>query len=50
MLAKVDFNSFRRYNYISRVSLGEMTGEIYMEEALELVKASPEPDNPPDKS
>lgn len=47
MLTKVDFKSFRRYNYISRVSLGEMTGEIYIEEALELVKANPKPDNPP---
>lgn len=37
MLTKVDYNSFRRYDYITRTSLGEMTGEIYMEAALELV-------------
>ncbi len=49
ILAKVDFNSFRRYDYISRTSLGEMTGEIYMEEALRLVIDSPKPDNPPEK-
>jgi hypothetical protein len=41
MLTKVDFNSFRRYDYVSRTSLGEMTGEIYMEQALKLVKESP---------
>lgn len=37
MLTKVDYNSFKRYDYITRTSLGEMTGEIYMEAALELV-------------
>ncbi len=40
ILTKVDFNSFKRYDYISRTSLGEMTGEILIEEALELIKAS----------
>ncbi len=34
MLTKVDFNSFKRYDYVSRTSLGEMTGEIYMSEVL----------------
>ncbi|MEO5599756.1 MAG: hypothetical protein ABIR06_02395, partial [Cyclobacteriaceae bacterium] len=34
MLTKVDFNSFRRYDYVSRTSLGEMTGEIYMNEVM----------------
>jgi len=43
MLAKVDFNSFKRYEYVSRTSLGEMTAEIYMEQALKLVKESPKP-------
>lgn len=38
ILTKVDFASFPRYEYVSRVSLGEMTGEILMENALELVK------------
>ena len=37
MMTKVDFNSFPRYKYISRVSLGEMTAEIYIQHALELI-------------
>lgn len=41
MLTKVDFNSFKRYEYVSRTSLGEMTGEIYIEQALKLIKESP---------
>ncbi len=43
ILTKVDFTSFERYNYISRTSLGEMTGEIYIEEVLELISDSPKP-------
>jgi hypothetical protein len=38
ILTKVDFQSFPAYNYVSRVSLGEMTGEIYIENALALIK------------
>lgn len=34
ILTKVDFNSFKRYDYVSRTSLGEMTGEIYMDEVV----------------
>lgn len=41
MLTKVDFNSFKRYEYVSRTSLGEMTGEIYITEALKLIEESP---------
>lgn len=41
MLTKEDFNSFERYNYISRTSLGEMTGSIYVDEALKLINESP---------
>jgi hypothetical protein len=37
MLTKVDFNSFPAYKYVSRVSLGEMTGEIYIQHAIELI-------------
>lgn len=37
MLTKVDFNSFKRYDYVSRTSLGERTGEIYIEEALKII-------------
>lgn len=40
ILTKVDFKSFPRYDYVSRVSLGEMTGEILMEQALQMVQAS----------
>jgi len=43
IMAKVDWQSFERYDYISRVCLGEMTGEIYMEEALKLVAEAPAP-------
>lgn len=35
ILTKVDFNSFERYDYVSRTSLGELTGEIYMKEVLD---------------
>jgi hypothetical protein len=43
MLTKVDFNSFKRYDYVSRTSLGEKTGDIYIEQALKLIKESPKP-------
>ena len=43
MLTKEDFNSFKRYDYISRTSLGEMTGEIYETEALKFIEESPSP-------
>lgn len=35
MLTKVDFNSFKRYDYVSKTSLGEMTGEIYIQEVIQ---------------
>jgi hypothetical protein len=38
ILTKVDFQSFPRYDYVSRTSLGEMTGEILIENALKLVE------------
>ncbi len=44
ILTKVDFHSFPRYDYVSRTSLGEMTGEILIENWLELVRTSPRPD------
>ncbi|MEZ5107149.1 MAG: hypothetical protein R2757_21770 [Draconibacterium sp.] len=44
MLTKEDFNSFERYNYISRTSLGEMTAEIYEQEALRFIKENPAAD------
>lgn len=43
ILTKEDFGSFKQYNYITRTSLGEMTGEIYQTEALKLVNESPKP-------
>ena len=44
ILTKVDFQSFPRYDYVSRTSLGEMTGEILIEKSLEFVTNSPVPD------
>ncbi len=41
MLSKYDFNSFRRYEYISRTSLGENTAEIYIDQALKFLYACP---------
>jgi hypothetical protein len=43
ILTKVDFMSFPRYKYCSETSLGEMTGEILIQKALELVEKSPRP-------
>ena len=43
IMTKVDFHSFPRYDYISRTSLGEMTGEILIEKSLEFVNRSPAP-------
>ncbi|MHC4510918.1 MAG: hypothetical protein ACYTAO_18505, partial [Planctomycetota bacterium] len=45
MMTKVDWNSFERYDYISRTCLGEMTGDIFIEEALKFVDACPRPEN-----
>ncbi|MBW6535225.1 MAG: hypothetical protein K0B11_09460 [Mariniphaga sp.] len=41
ILVKEDFNSFERYNYISRTSLGEFTGDIFVEEALKMIEENP---------
>ncbi len=46
ILTKEDWGSFKRYDYVSRTCLGEMTGEILIEEALNLVHASPIPTTP----
>jgi len=40
ILTKVDYDSFDRYDYITRTCLGEMTGEIFMEQALSLLDGS----------
>lgn len=41
ILTKVDYDSFDRYDYVTRTSLGEMTGEIFIEEALEFIEKCP---------
>jgi hypothetical protein len=43
MLTREDFGSFERYSYVSRTSLGEMTGSIFEEEAIKLINESPVP-------
>ena len=43
ILTKEDFQSFERYEYVCRTSLGEMTGEILIKELLEMVENSPKP-------
>ncbi|WP_240911264.1 hypothetical protein [Paludisphaera soli] len=43
ILSRVDFHSFPRYEYISRTSLGEETGEILIEQALKLVEQAGAP-------
>jgi hypothetical protein len=44
ILTKEDFDSFKRYSYISRTSLGERTGETLVNECLKLVGESPAPE------
>lgn len=44
ILTKEDWNSFERYDYITRTCLGEMTGEIFVSQAVEFIKACPRPD------
>ena len=46
MLAKVDWDSFDRYDYITRTCLGEMTAEIFMDQALKFVDVCPRPKQP----
>jgi len=45
ILTRVDWNSFDRYDYITRTCLGEMTGEIFIEHALRFVNECPRPTN-----
>ncbi len=44
ILTKEDYESFKRYDYVSRTSLGERTGEIFVDEALKLVNSCPAPE------
>jgi hypothetical protein len=43
ILTKEDFDSFERYSYISRTSLGERTGALLVEEAVKFVNECPAP-------
>jgi hypothetical protein len=43
ILTKVDWGSFKRYEYCSRTSLGEQTGEILIDALLRLVDRCPKP-------
>jgi hypothetical protein len=43
ILTKEDYNSFKRYAYVSQTSLGERTGEILVNEALKFVSECPRP-------
>lgn len=43
ILTKEDFDSFKRYAYVTRTSLGERTEEVLVEEALKLVNQCPNP-------
>lgn len=44
ILTKEDFNSFKRYEYVSQTSLGEMTGEVLINKLLGFIEDSPAPD------
>jgi hypothetical protein len=44
IMVKEDFDSFKRYEYITRTCLGEMTGDILIEQALKFVDACPRPE------
>jgi hypothetical protein len=43
ILTKEDWNSFKRYEYISRTCLGELTGQILVDEAVQFVDQCPRP-------
>ena len=44
ILTREDWGSFQRYEYISRTCLGEQTGQILEDHALQLVGACPKPE------
>jgi hypothetical protein len=43
IITKEDWDSFDRYEYITRTCLGEMTGEIFTNEALKFIDKCPRP-------
>jgi hypothetical protein len=45
ILTREDFNSFKRYAYVSRTSLGERTGTILVDESLKFVNECPRPES-----
>ncbi len=44
ILTRVDWSSFKVYDYVSRTCLGEKTGEIFIEEALRFIAEFPAPE------
>jgi hypothetical protein len=44
ILTKEDFDSFKRYAYVSRTSLGERTGEVLVDESLKFINDCPSPE------
>jgi hypothetical protein len=50
ILTKEDYNSFKRYDYVSRTSLGERTGEILVSEGLKFVNECPNPERLAEKA
>ncbi len=44
ILTKEDYDSFERYSYVSRTSLGEHTGQVLVDEALKFVDECPKPE------
>jgi hypothetical protein len=44
ILTKEDYNSFKRYSYVSQTSLGEHTGEILINESLKFIDDCPRPE------
>ena len=44
ILTKEDYDSFKRYAYISKTSLGERTGDILVTEALKFINDCPRPE------
>ncbi|MHC4582851.1 MAG: hypothetical protein ACYS14_15470, partial [Planctomycetota bacterium] len=47
IMVKEDFDSFERYEYITRTCLGEMTGQIFIDQALKFVDSCPRPGKSP---
>jgi len=43
ILTREDFDSFHRYEYVSRTSLGERTADIFVETSISVVNAAPRP-------